>query len=544
MLVYKQLLIFIALLLIFLKIARDIILKDFHLIADTKRLMPHEQVKLVIIEEEPFSVENNLLTASGKPSRMKLIEKYLSVITSTLRAASDEWNLYIRTKISEILNIPVEEVNVGKSFSDIGGDSMAAARLSSLLEGKVSSDFIKKLLKGGSIDSAIECTYEIQDTVNILEDSKLPNSVKQKLTNKKPKTVSSDSPKIVLLTGATGFVGSFLLEYLLKDPLIHIVCLVRNEQKLQDVINQYNIQIDDSRYSCIIGDISIDKLGLSEENYFKLVKEVSFIVHCAAWVSFVMKYSELRDSNVIGTRNILELSCSGDKTIPLCYISSNSVILKSNSKVIKESEPLDSSLLEYSLDKGYAASKHVAELLIQESIQLGAPSVIFRLGTVSGHSKTGVMNPTDFLSTLFKSFFLLKAVPFQDIDSNYGFMNFIPVDYACDSIISIFQLDLNSSEFGGIYHICNPNGSMKFTEFEILFKNINSEFTTLNFTEWKEMGMNNPEIQKILHPFSILYGDTFPNLTRSYVFDTSISSSKFLLCPELFSEEWLKVYHC
>ena len=127
-----------------------------------------------------------------------------------------------------------------------------------------------------------------------------------------------ENPQHVLLTGATGFVGAFLLQDLLKSTSAQIHCLLRADDfesgflRLKRNLESYLLW-DDSfteRVKPVLGDLGEPALGLSDETYGRLANQIEVIYHNGAMVNFVYPYKAHKASNVLGTQEILRLAKS------------------------------------------------------------------------------------------------------------------------------------------------------------------------------------------------------------------------------------------
>src|SRR5262249_51746112 len=148
---------------------------------------------------------------------------------------------------------------------------------------------------------------------------------------------SARSPRLVLLTGATGFLGCRVLESWLAatPPAVRIVCLLRGEnqvaaeRRLRDVAREQRLSVspaDWERVDVCCGDVSRPGLGLDSEDWRRLVGAVEAIVHCAAEVNLVRRFEDLRATNIGGVREVARLAATGPPK-RLHYVSTLSVFV-------------------------------------------------------------------------------------------------------------------------------------------------------------------------------------------------------------------------
>ncbi|GFE67435.1 thioester reductase domain-containing protein [Chroococcus sp. FPU101] len=285
-------------------------------------------------------------------------------------------------------------------------------------------------------------TEQLQADV-ILDPKIIPPSFTQSLTK----------PTNILLTGATGFLGAFLLSHLLEQTSASIYCLVRAEtvelarQKIKSRLESYllwNESLSD-RIIPIIGDLAKPFLGLSEELFQKLSETIDVIYHNGAWVHHASPYSLLKATNVLGTQEILRLACQ-TKVKPVHFISTVSVFPPdNNTKVITETDQIE----KQAPYGGYAQSKWVAEQLVRLAQKRGLPVSIYRLGPISGDSQTGVFNTNDFLYRLMMGYIQLGSAPFGE-----RMLDIIPVDYAGSAIVYLSQ---KPESLNQAFHLIHPH---------------------------------------------------------------------------------------
>jgi nucleoside-diphosphate-sugar epimerase len=164
--------------------------------------------------------------------------------------------------------------------------------------------------------------------------------------------------KTVLLTGASGVVGSALLSEL--DDC-DVLALMHRQPPPGPVAGT------------IRGDLTSPRLGLDRRQLRQLASRVDAIVHCAAAVNFDAGHEVAESVNVTGTTNMLELARMADA--PLYYVST---------AFVARADRVDP-------DEGpgvYIASKRAAEKAVRDS---GLPAVLIRPSVVSGDSETGAI---------------------------------------------------------------------------------------------------------------------------------------------------------
>jgi thioester reductase-like protein len=262
-------------------------------------------------------------------------------------------------------------------------------------------------------------------------------------------------PERILLTGATGFLGAFLLDELLRRTGATVYCLVRcadaeaGRRRIEQNVASYlpGREHPRSRIIPVCGDLSEPLLGLPPERFDDLAAQIDAIYHNAAVVNWIYSYSRLKPANVAGTQEVLRLA-SRCRVKPVHVVSSLSVfplVGNPGGTVIRERDGLDHGGVLYG---GYTQSKWVAEKLVTIARSRGLPVAVYRPGIITGHSRTGAWNTDDFLSRLIKSWVELGSAP--DLD---GAIDMTPVDYVSSALV---HLSLSEEALGSVFHLVNP----------------------------------------------------------------------------------------
>ncbi|MER5900960.1 thioester reductase domain-containing protein [Streptomyces mirabilis] len=235
-------------------------------------------------------------------------------------------------------------------------------------------------------------------------------------------------PRRILLTGATGFLGSHMLLDLLRHSDAHVYCLVRaaDEEaalgRLGEALKRYELPWSSEvrrRVTVLPGDIRRPHLGLSDELWTTLTHELDSVVGVAAAVDFLRGYQSLRQSNVIGSLTLAELAATG-RPKPLHHISSIAVFNEVGITAMGEDDPLAH------VDRlvaGYDQTKWAAEVALRRARDHGLIVTALRPGGIGGHTRTGAYNPQDLSSGLLSAFGRFRTVP------AFHHLNAAPVDW-------------------------------------------------------------------------------------------------------------------
>ncbi|MEM8778211.1 MAG: amino acid adenylation domain-containing protein [Cyanobacteria bacterium P01_G01_bin.49] len=306
-----------------------------------------------------------------------------------------------------------------------------------------------------------------------------------------------NKPSHIFLTGATGFVGAFLLYELLQQTDATIYCLVRavNVESGMDKLQRHletNLLWHESlseRIIPVIGDLSKPLLGFSEQEFQRMTHKIDVIYHNAASINLVHSYAALKATNVLGTQEILRLA-SHAKVKPVHYISTVSVLSSQDHAKAKQIQELYHFSHQQIPSGGYAQTKWVAEKLMTIAHHRGIPVSIYRLGRVSGHSETGICNKSDRLSRMLKGFIQMKCVP--DVDTT---VDMTPVDYVSKAVIHISR---RKQCLNQIFHLSNHQPISSFELFNWI-REFGYSLASTSYHQWQtelmsasESSLNNP----------------------------------------------------
>jgi len=257
----------------------------------------------------------------------------------------------------------------------------------------------------------------------------------------------ASGPPTVLLTGATGFLGSYVLRELLEGPAkAHVIAHVRAKDaasglaRVETVTKAYGLWSPDwlsaSRLEVVVGDIAKPFLGLQQNTWDDLSKRVDLVVHNGAQVNWMLPYSSLRGPNVLSTLDCIRL-CGLGKPKRLAFVSSTSTVdvehyvqLGREAEAgVPETDDLEGS--RKGLGTGYGQSKWASESIVREAGRRGLVGAIVRPGYITGDPASGISVTDDFLVRLWKGCLQVGARP--DIANT---LNAVPVTQVSRIIVA------------------------------------------------------------------------------------------------------------
>lgn len=341
------------------------------------------------------------------------------------------------------------DVDVTRPLQDIGIDSLTAvlvrnqlANLTSLTLNarfafqypnlKALSQFLLSELRKDELDCPSPAAAAGMPSLNIeaVKNGCLDSSFTFKNTAR-----DNASPKSVFVTGATGFVGAFILHDLLQLG-IAVHCLVRADnvdkamQRLVDTLVSYGLWKPEhvSLLYPIIGDMAQPLFGMSQEEFDQLADNVDAICHSGALVDWVRPLDDHIGPNLVSTHEVLRLASRGrGKAVHL--ISTISTLPKYLGYEVVETDP------EY----GYATSKYMAERMVAAARWRGANASVYRLPFVTASTSTGHFraNHGDFLHNVISGSLEMGSFPSLDADLSIV----MPVDYISKTIVAVMTRD-------------------------------------------------------------------------------------------------------
>ncbi|WP_405822409.1 thioester reductase domain-containing protein [Streptomyces sp. NBC_01390] len=300
-----------------------------------------------------------------------------------------------------------------------------------------------------------------------------------------------DDPAEIFLTGATGFLGAFLLRDLLRGTLGTVHCLVRaldeadGLRRLRENLEYYRVwdEVDPARLRVVVGDLAEPRFGLGEEEFDELARTVDVVYHAGAKVHWLHPFASLKAANVRGTEEILRLAAR-HRTVPVHYLSTTGVFAGTGGR----GKPLrvdDATGPAEALPSGYLRSKWVAEQVIAIARDRGLPVTVYRVDVVSGDQDNGACQTRDFVWLSLRGLIQAGAVP-SGLDAE---VPLTPVDYVSSAVVA---LSTSARADSGTFHLYNQS-HMTFAEFITELRTRGYPLKELDWNSWSTLVRSDPD---------------------------------------------------
>ncbi len=399
------------------------------------------------------------LTPAGKIDRRALAAGLPQAERTPFVAPQTAIEKLVTATTAEVLGL--DQMGLRDGFLALGGTSLSAVRAASVLGPRLGRHVAAQLF--------LECST-LADLCAMLErpsqeprESGRPIAALQADALLAPDIVLKGAPprrraplESVLLTGATGYFGTFVLAELLRETPAHVVCLVRAPSpelaraRVLSSLSRRGCSIDpdlfEARVSCLCADIARPRFDLSPEAFRGLSERVDAILHVAAKVSMLLPYETLRASNVLAVEWVLRLAAIG-KPKTVHHVSTVEILAdmdRGQPDALAERAATSSPAL---LEGGYGQSKWVAEKLIEQGRERGLQAYIHRPGRLTGHSRSGAFNDDDFLVQLLDACGRIGAAPMLDVG-----VDMTPVDVASRALVQLVKSEPARARF----HLVHP----------------------------------------------------------------------------------------
>lgn len=419
--------------------------------------LPLYMVPGIFVLQETFP-----MTLNGKIDRKKLCSTYVGV-------EENRKNIMPSTKIQDSIYkiwkkvIKNKNFGVNDNFFELGTDSLDAIKIQiellnigihieyeDLFKYPTIVDLEKMILDEDLIDKT-KYKRNIESIQNNYANNKMYDEILLSNSDKSyvPKKVKVGN---ILLTGATGFLGSHILNEFMKNETGKIYCIVREKngknctQRLKEILNfyfgnKYDYEIG-NRICPITADITDYKK--LKEGISGIINDINFVVNSAACVKHHGDTSFFKKINVDSAYAISKLCY--EKNLKLIHISTVSVsgnAFETSNYNLKNSKgfTFDETCFykNQNLENVYVCTKFKAEQIVLDYMLKGLQANIVRIGNLTNRYsdlKFQYNAEDNAFANRIKTLISLKIFPENNKDM---YLEFTPVDVTAEAIIKIIQ---------------------------------------------------------------------------------------------------------
>lgn len=504
---------------------RDV-LTSLQEIARREGLASYEIPRDVIVADEPFTTANGLLSGANKQLRPAISARYADVLDARYREIEGGGRDRLQALRQEVGTAPTvdvvrraaagqlgladEDVAATDRFTDLGGDSLSAVSFGAVLRDLFDVEVPVTAVVSPTADlAAVAATVDRARAAaaNPSDADAAPAPTFESVHGTDPDEVhaddltpdrvlgpdfsdiagQADGPRAdirtVLVTGATGYLGRFLLlEWLDRMDAVdgRVVTLVRARsaedarRRLDETFGATGdhavdpdlmarwTELADRRLDIAVGDVAQPRLGLSDERWTRLTHEVDHIVHPAAMVNHALPYREMFSPNVGGTAEVIRLATTHHLK-PVDYLSTVAVAAGVESLTedgdIRVESPRRSLGGDYA--NGYATSKWAGEVLLRNAFDaVGLPVTVFRSNMILAHPRRrGQVNVPDVFTRTLASITACSLAPRTFYATDGGerpraHYDGLPVDFTAAAVA---ELGSRNRRDHRTYHVVNPH---------------------------------------------------------------------------------------
>jgi len=360
-----------------------------------------------------------------------------------------------------------DDFGIDDDFFGLGGTSLTALDIISRLSDRYSID-LRQVFEEATIRSiAATMVYSpewaedklkviFQKHEKIRPDKDELRAYRKKM--RKDKAVRRDTPaySTILILGATGFLGAYLLRELLDKTDCRLIAITRAEndssaaRRINDMQLFYfgTLSENSGRLTCFAGDLTREHLGLSEEKYTYIADNAEAVLNSAAMVKHMGRSSDFSSVNTGMLRSLVTLANTGRKKA-VHHISSIGILYGD------QTDSRRTTFTEYDLDIGqrldnnYLISKLGAEKLLLSS---DAECSIYRVDGVMFDSIRGTFQKNMNESSAYIFLRALDTLRFLPDVGEYR-VRISMVDEIASAVVRLMLYGECSRQ---VYHVIHP----------------------------------------------------------------------------------------
>jgi L-2-aminoadipate reductase len=424
-------------------------------------------------------------------------------LTDTERTVAQKWG-------DLVPGLNPKTIKPENNFFDLGGHSLLAQQFLLTVRKDMGADVPISTLYGHSSLSGFSAQVDkIAQNGSAIADNdggepayaksldELMATLAPEYQSAEPERTDASEEITVFLTGATGFLGSYLVRDLLERTRrgVKLIAHVRAKDssagmdRLQRSLRANGVWKDEwsGRLSCVVGDLAKPQLGVDDTVWRTLAQKVDVVIHNGAMVHWVRIYQDMMESNVQSTIDAMKL-CNEGKAKVFTFVSSTSVLdtdhyiklserqTSTGQGAISEEDDMQGSRT--GLGTGYGQTKWVSEQLVREAGRRGLRGSVIRPGYILGDHETGFCNVDDFLIRFLKGCVQLSARPHI-----VNTVNAVPVNHVARVVVAASLNPLPSGVH--VVHV-TAHPRLRMNEYLALLEYYGYSTPEISYNAWKD----------------------------------------------------------
>lgn len=411
-----------------------------------------------------ISVENALTLANGIKQEVQTITQWREI------SLDDDWfargmdSLQVLLLSRNLRSATKLQVTPSMVYNNATANRLALAALEI-----VSHNRYKAGEKSEKVAANIIRTYELlRAQIDLLVSSHNTTHCIGTSTN------GNRRGQVVILTGSSGSLGSFMLDSLLLDTSVsHVYCLNR-AQNSEAIQRERSAQrglstelFNPDKVTFLSANLGLEGLGLSHEQFNKLRSSVTCIIHNAWPVNFNLAL-EAFDQPLKSVVNLTALAATSTHRASMFFISSIGSVMGLAAK-LSHGELVPEKIFDdplAGLDMAYGQSKYIGERLIDyASHAYGVRASAVRVGQIAGPAFTnGIWSRQEWVPSLVISSVHIGSLP-ETLSSiapggkESKEIDWVPVDLLAKGLIELALGDTHPGVRGvsaKVFHPLNP----------------------------------------------------------------------------------------
>jgi long-chain acyl-CoA synthetase len=269
---------------------------------------------------------------------------------------------------------------------------------------------------------------------------------------------------VILLTGATGFLGTQVARRLLERTDHDLVALVQapDQATARQLLArawwdwpELAAAIGD-RVLALAGDVRASGLGLEAAAWRGLARRLTHVIHAAADLRLTAPLAELRRTNVDGVAHVLELARAAQRDhglVRLVHVST-AYVAGLRRGAVGEDDLTD----RWGFANAYEHTKYEGERLVRAA-RTELPVTVVRPAMVVGDTRTGAIKT---FNTVYVALRLYLTGRLRVLPTRPGLrVNIVPVDWVADATVG---LTFNPAAQGLTVHLAAPSEALPRTD--------------------------------------------------------------------------------